>query len=223
MKLNFLCHSTMLVNQVMNIVLLCSFLFCENHFILFVYVLWILFYFVCTCSALLLFRFHVVSEQWRGATTTFDSAVAVPSLSKIQMIIWSSNQFCCCFITCPRQTDFELVFAWIRKGYGNPDGVSFWLGLHFHRPAQFLAELVQPNERNQLRPSTPAQLFGSSCKHPPSIVLLVIFSHGPFIDLNVSLILACSGTPDLITVLFFRCPGKLLTMKMQMQYLPCRQ
>ena len=23
------------------------------------------------------------------------------------------------------------MFAWIRKVYGNPDGVSFWLGLHF--------------------------------------------------------------------------------------------
>jgi len=39
MKLNFLCHSTMLVNQVMNIILLCLFLFSENHFILFVSVL----------------------------------------------------------------------------------------------------------------------------------------------------------------------------------------
>ena len=39
MKLIFLCHSTMLVNQVMNIVLLCLYLFCENHFILFVSVL----------------------------------------------------------------------------------------------------------------------------------------------------------------------------------------
>jgi len=47
------------------------------------------------------------------------------------------------------------MFAWIRKGYGNPDGVPFWVGLHFLRPAQFLAELVHPNERNQLRPSTP--------------------------------------------------------------------
>jgi len=87
MKLNFFCHSTMLVNQVMIIVLLCLYLFCENHYILFVSVLWILFCFVCICSALLLFCFHVVSRQWRRATTTFDSAVAVPSLSKIQMII----------------------------------------------------------------------------------------------------------------------------------------
>jgi len=71
----------MLVDQVMNIILLCLYLFCENHFILFVSVLWILFYFACTCSVLLLFCFHVVSGQ-RWATTTFDSAVAVPSLSK---------------------------------------------------------------------------------------------------------------------------------------------
>jgi len=46
------------------------------------------------------------------------------------------------------------MFAWMRKRYGNPDGVSFWLGLHFLRSAQFLAELVHPNERNQLQPST---------------------------------------------------------------------
>jgi len=35
--------------------------------------------------------------------------------------------------------------------------------------------------------------------------------------------LACLGTPDLITVLFFRCPGRLFTMKMQVQYIPYRQ
>jgi len=33
--------------------------------------------------------------------------------------------------------------------------------------------------------------------------MLVIFSHGPFINLNVSLMLACLGTPDLIIVLAF--------------------
>jgi len=49
-------------------------------------------------------------------------------------------------ITWPRQTAFELMFAWMRKGYGNPVGVSFWLGLHFLRRAQFLAELVHANE-----------------------------------------------------------------------------
>jgi len=89
------------------------------------------------------------------------------------------------------------------KGYGNPDGVSFWLGLHFLRPAQFFAELVHPTRETSCDPATPAQLCGTSCKHPPSIALLVIFLHGPFINLNVSLMLACLGTPDLITVLFF--------------------
>jgi len=52
-------------------------------------------------------------------------------------------------------------------------------------------------------PTPPAQLCGSSCKRPPSVVLLVIFSHGPFINFDVSLMLVCLGTPDLITVLFF--------------------
>jgi len=66
------------------------------------------------------------------------------------------------------------MFAWIRKGYGNQDGVSFWLGLHLLRPAQFLAELVHPNERTSCDPVPPAQLCGSSCKHSPSIALLVI-------------------------------------------------
>jgi len=47
------------------------------------------------------------------------------------------------------------MFAWMRKGYGNPDGVSFWLGLHFLCQARFLAELVHPIERNQLQPKTP--------------------------------------------------------------------
>jgi len=116
------------------------------------------------------------------------------------------------------------LFAWIRKGYGNPDGVSFWLGLHFLRPAQFLAELVHPNGKNQLRPSTPCATVWIILQTTPSIALLVTFSHGPFISLNVSLMLACLGTPDLITVVvFFWCPGKLFTMKMQMQYFPYRQ
>ena len=52
-------------------------------------------------------------------------------------------------------------------------------------------------------PAPPAQLCGSSCKHPHSTALLVIFSHGPFINFDVSLMLVCLGTPDLITVLFF--------------------
>jgi len=61
------------------------------------------------------------------------------------------------------------MFAWMRKGYGNPEGVSFWLGLHFLRPAQFLAELVHPNERNQLRPSsTPPR---NCVDHPANIPL----------------------------------------------------
>ena len=71
-----------------------------------------------------------------------------------QMIVWISNQFWFC-ITCPIQTAFECIFAWMWKGYVNPDRVSFWLGLHFLRPAQFLVELVHPNERNQLGSSTP--------------------------------------------------------------------
>jgi len=35
--------------------------------------------------------------------------------------------------------------------------------------------------------------------------------------------LARLGTADLITYWLFRCPGRLFTMKMQMQYLPYRQ
>jgi len=96
------------------------------------------------------------------------------------MIVWSSNQFCCCCITCPRQTAFELMFAWMRKGYGNPDGVSFWMGLHFLRPAQFLAELVHPNERNQLRPSTPSATVWIILQTTPLIALLAIFFAWPF-------------------------------------------
>jgi len=29
------------------------------------------------------------------------------------------------------------MFTWTQKGYGNPDEVTFWLGLHFLVPAQF--------------------------------------------------------------------------------------
>jgi len=51
---------------------------------------------------LLLFCFHV-SGQGRGATTTFDSAVAVPSLSKIQMIICVTGKFCLKQVTAIQQ------------------------------------------------------------------------------------------------------------------------
>ena len=54
------------------------------------------------------------------------------------------------------------------------------------------------------------------------VATVVIFFVWPF-NWNVSLMLVCLGTPDLITVLFFRCPGRLFTMKMKMQYLPYRQ
>ena len=65
--------------------------------------------------------------------------------------------------------------------------------------------------------------FHKLSKHCFIEQMLFIFLHGPSVNLNVSLMLACLGTSDLITVLFFRCPGKLFTMKMKMQYLPYRQ
>jgi len=55
----------------------------------------------------------------------FDSAVAVPSLSKDPDDHLVIQPVCCCCIPCPRQTVFELMFARMRKRYGNPDGVSF--------------------------------------------------------------------------------------------------
>jgi len=68
----------------------------------------------------------------------------------------------------------------MRKGYGKPDGVSFWLGLHFLRPAQFLQELAHPNERNQMRPSTPLATLGVILQTPPffNCVVSDSFSHG---------------------------------------------
>jgi len=62
----------------------------------------------------------------------------------------------------------------MRKDNGNPDRVSFWLvGLHFLRPAQFLAELVHPNERNQLRPSNPHATVWIILQTVPSLTALL--------------------------------------------------
>jgi len=36
--------------------------------------------------------------------------------------------------------------AWMRKGYGNPDRVSFYLGLHFLCHADLTAELGNPRQ-----------------------------------------------------------------------------
>jgi len=65
------------------------------------------------------------------------------------------------------------------KGYGNLDGISFWLGLYFLHPAQLFAELVHPNERNQLRPSTHHATVWIILQTSPSIALLVIFFAWP--------------------------------------------
>jgi len=97
----------------------------------------------------------------------------------------------------------DIMQKQYRKGYGNPDGVSFWLVYTFFVQLSSLRNWCTLTRETSCDPATTAQLCGSCGKHPPSIVLLVIFSHGPFINLNVSLILACFGAPDLITVLFF--------------------
>jgi len=85
-------------------------------------------------------------------------------------------------------TRTEFHFGWVYTFFVQLSSLRNWCTL---------------TRKTSCDPALPAQLCGSSCKHPPSIVLLVIFSHGPFINLNVSLMLACLGTPDLITVLFF--------------------
>ena len=72
--------------------------------------------------------------------------------------------------------------------------------LNFLCPAQFFAELAYPNERNQLRPSTLCTTVWIILQTSP---FNCDASYCPFINLNVSLMLACLGTPDLITVLFF--------------------
>jgi len=76
------------------------------------------------------------------------------------------------------------MFAWMRKGYGNPDRVSFWLGLQFLCPAQFLAELVHLTRETSCDPAPQVQRFGSYCKHPLSIALLVILIAWPFHFIN---------------------------------------
>jgi len=143
----------------MSMILLCLCLFCEKSF-----------YFVCICFVnIILFRLYLFCDAavllscCFTATKVSNHHLRLSSGSTIskQRSRWSSGH--------PTSFDaavqivFELMFAWMPKGYGNPDGVSFWLGLHFLCPAQFLAELVHPHKRNQLRPSTPAQLCGSSC------------------------------------------------------------
>ena len=126
----------------------------------------------------------------------------VPSLSKHPDDRLAIQPVWCYCITCPRQAAFELMFAWMRKGYGNSDGVSFWLGLNFLRPAQFLAKLVHPDEKNQFRPSTTrATLWIILQTFPFNCVATVVIFFAWRYNWNVSFMLACLGTPDLITVL----------------------
>ena len=97
-------------------------------------------------------------------------------------------------------------------------------GFTLLRPSQFLAELAHPNERNQLRLSTPrATLWIILQTSPFNYVANYPFRMAFSLPEMRFKKLACLGTPDVITVLFFRCPGSLFTMKIQMQYLPYRQ
>jgi len=55
--------------------------------------------------------------------------------NNIQMVVRISNQLCYRHSNRPTQTAFDLMFAWMRKGYGNPDGITF-----------FSVQRVRPNE-----------------------------------------------------------------------------
>ena len=101
----------------------------------------------------------------------------------IHMIVW--NGYPTSFVAAVQLASDKLLLsllAWMRKGYGNPDGVSFWrLGLHFLCPAQFLEELVHPiTSETGCDPALHSQLCRSSCKHPSSTASLVIFFNMAF-------------------------------------------
>ena len=67
------------------------------------------------------------------------------------------------------------MIVWI----GNPDGVSFWLGLHFLHPAQSLAP-------PRVKPVTTQHSLRNCVDHPVNTLLrlrrFVSFSHGLFIN-----------------------------------------
>ena len=92
----------------------------------------------------------------------------------------------------------------MRKGYDNPGRVSFQLALYFLCHAQVLADLSNPStERDQLRPSTPAQLCWSSSSSFPHICTTKSWNWTA-----IKLILLLKGV-DSITFRFLQCPGVL--------------
>jgi len=146
----------MLINQVMTIILFCLYLFCFAAVLL------------SCCFRTWKMSNHHLRHQWQYHLQT-----------NIQMmIIWSSNQFCCSCITCPRPT----AFSWMRKGYGNTDGVSFWLVLHLLHPAHSsLQNWCTLKRETSLRPSTLCTTVWIILQtFPSSTALLVIFFAWPF-------------------------------------------
>ena len=89
----------------------------------------------------------------------------------------------------------------------------FWLALHFLCPAQLLAKLVHPNERNQLQPKTPFNCVD----HPANTFFLWLhcllsFSRDLFINwicFNVSF----SRDTWHGNFSVFQCPGRLLILE----------
>jgi len=75
-----------------------------------------------------------------------------------------SHMCCTCY---DKVIYFVLMFAWMWKGYGNLDKVSFWLVLHFLHPAQFLKKLVYPMSETSC---DPAPLW--NCVDQPANTLL---------------------------------------------------
>jgi len=153
---------------------------------------------------LLLFCFHVVSGQRRWATTTFDSVVAVPSLSKhpddrlvIQpalVLLYKlpqTNCFWACLHGCERVmvTRTEFHFGWVYTFFVQLSSLRNW------------CTLTRETSCNLTLPLTAVWIILRTSPFT-CVATVVIFFEGPF-NWNVSLMLACLGAPDLITVLFF--------------------
>jgi len=89
-----------------------------------------------------------------------------------------------------------------------PAELRLRLGLQFLRPAQFLAELVHPNERNQLRPSIPRATVWIILQTSPFKCVACYLFRMAFTLTEIYFNVGFLGTLDMTTLLIFSLSWK---------------
>jgi len=163
----------------MSFILLCLYLFCENHFILFISGNIILYcwYLFCVAAVLLSCCFRAMKMS------NHHLRLSSGSTTSEQTSRWSYGHPTSFAAAIQLALDKLLVSLPLHRF---ERAMATWTELHFWWVCTFFVQLSTLQNWCTLTRETscaqqpPAPLCGSSCKHPPSIALLVIFFAWPF-------------------------------------------